>query len=55
MTADYLRQCLFLYPDYPMYVEINGERKPLLSVEIDSELKQIILIGADRSDNRDLG
>lgn len=54
MKADYLRECLFLYPDWPMYVEIDGEKKPLLVAKIDSENEEIILQGFDKGDNMDL-
>jgi hypothetical protein len=55
MNADYLRQCLFLYPDWDMFVEIDGERKPLLSVTVDSEKQEIVLEGGDSGKNRDVG
>lgn len=54
MDADFLRTCLFLYPDYPMIIMVDGEKKVLTSVHVDSENKEIIFNADELGPNRDL-
>ena len=54
MKADFLRSCLFLYPEWPVYIEVDGIRKPLLSAQFNQKTQEIVLYGEDKTENRDL-
>lgn len=49
MKAGFLQSCLFLYPDWPTYVIIDGVKKPLLSIRVNSETEEIEFYGEDAS------